>query len=333
MSLRSAAATTGALAAVLACTTIISGHEVRPAYLEITESSDRRVAILWKQPVVGDRAVRLVPRLSNGWLDGDPAAQELNLNHLLRVWRPAGAAGPDLDGVAITVEGLERTITDVLVRIQLADGREMERFLTPDETSLTISFAERAALSAPVYLQLGFEHILGGLDHLAFVLLLLILIGGGRRLVAAVTAFTLAHSLTLALAALDLVRVDAATVEAVVALSIVFLAVELVHAAGGRAGLTSRRPWLVPFGFGLLHGLAFAGTLVEVGLPPGDIVLSLLLFNVGVELGQLLFIAVALAAFWALAQHGWRIPAWTRLVPSYAIGAFAMFWFIDRLQI
>ena len=332
MRLHGVTAGVAALAGVLACTAVATGHEVRPAYLEITETADRGVEILWKQPVVGDRAVRLVPYLSNGWLDGDPAAQELTLNHLIRVWRPAGGAGSDLEDAAITIEGLERTITDVLVRITLADGRELERFLTPDETSLTISFADRPALSAPVYLQLGFEHILGGLDHLAFVLLLLILIGGGRRLVAAVTAFTLAHSLTLALAALDLVRVDAATVEAVVALSIVFLAVELVHAARGRAGLTSRRPWLVPFGFGLLHGLAFAGTLVEVGLPPGGIVLSLLLFNVGVELGQLLFIAAALAAFRALAQHGWRMPAWTRLAPSYAVGALAMFWFIDRLQ-
>ena len=329
---RGVTAGAAALAGMLACAAVVAGHEVRPAYLEITERAGGNVEILWKQPVVGDRAVRLVPHLSNGWLDGDPAAQELTLNHLIRVWRPAGGGGQDLDGVAITIEGLERTITDVLVRIALADGRELESFLTPDETSLTISFADTAALSAPVYLQLGFEHILGGLDHLAFVLLLLILIGGGRRLVAAVTAFTLAHSLTLALAALDLVRVDAATVEAVVALSIVFLAVELVHAAGGRAGLTSRRPWLVPFGFGLLHGLAFAGTLVDVGLPPGGIVLSLLLFNVGVELGQLLFIAAALAAFWALSQHGWRMPAWTRLAPSYVVGAFAMFWFIDRLQ-
>lgn len=332
MSMRRAAAGAAVLCGMLACVAVVAGHEVRPAYLEIVEAADHGVEILWKQPVLGDRAVRLVPHLSNGWLDGDPAAQELTLNHLIRVWRPAGEAGPDLDGVAITIEGLERTITDVLVRIALADGRVLERFLTPDDPSLTISLAETTALAAPVYLQLGFEHILGGLDHLAFVLLLLILIGGGRRLVAAVTAFTLAHSLTLALAALDMVRVDAATVEAVVALSIVFLAVELVHAARGRAGLTSRRPWLVPFGFGLLHGLAFAGTLVDVGLPPGGIVLSLLLFNVGVELGQLLFIAAALAAFWALSQHGWRIPAWARLAPSYTVGALAMFWFIDRLQ-
>ena len=319
-------------AAVLACSGVVAGHEVRPAYLEITETPERGVEILWKQPVVFDRAVRLVPRLSNGWLDADPVAQELTRNHLIRIWRPAAGAGPDVAGTAVTIDGLERTITDVLVRITLADGRELERFLTPDEPSLTISFEETAALSAPVYLQLGFGHILGGLDHLAFVLLLLLLIGAGRRLVAAVTAFTLAHSLTLALAALGLVRVDAATVEAVVALSIVFLAVELAHAARGRIGLTSRRPWLAPFGFGLLHGLAFAGTLVEVGLPRGDLVLSLLLFNVGVELGQLLFIAAALAAFWAVSQHGWRVPAWTRLAPSYAVGACAMFWFIDRLQ-
>ena len=320
------------LGGMLACTAIVGGHEVRPAYLEITESPDRRVEILWKQPVIVDRAVRLVPHLSNGWLDGDPVAQELTLNHLIRVWRPTGGTGSDLEGIAVRIEGLERTITDVLVRVTLTDGRRVERFLTPAEPSMTLSFAARPALSAPVYLQLGFEHIMGGLDHLAFVLLLLVLIGGGRRLVAAVTAFTLAHSLTLALAALELVRVDAATVEAVVALSIVFLAVELVHAGRGLAGLTSRRPWLVPFAFGLLHGLAFAGTLAEVGLPRGEIALSLLLFNLGVELGQLLFIAATLAATWSLSQFVTHIPAWTRLVPPYAVGAFAMFWFIDRLQ-
>ena len=319
------------LGGMLACTAVVAGHEVRPAYLEITETAARRVEILWKQPVIVDRAVRLVPHLSNGWLDGDPTAQQLTLNHLIKVWQPADGA-VDLEGVSITVEGLDRTITDVLVRVTLADGRRLERFLTPAEPSMTVSFADAAAASAPVYLQLGFEHILGGLDHLAFLFLLLILIGGGRRLVAAVTAFTLAHSLTLALAALDLIRVKAATVEAVVALSIVFLAVELVHAARGRAGLTNRRPWLVPFAFGLLHGLAFAGTLAEVGLPRGEIALSLLLFNVGVELGQLLFIAGTLAAAWSLSQFVSRIPTWTRLVPPYAVGAFAAFWFIERLQ-
>ena len=332
MTLRHAARGGAALAGVLACAAVAAGHEVRPAYLEITATGDRRIEILWKQPVLAGRAVRLVPRLSNGWLDGDPAAQQLTLNHLIKLWRPAGGTAPDLEGVAITVEGLERTITDVLVRIDLGEGRRLDRFLKPDRTSLVISFADTAAPPAPVYLQLGFEHILGGLDHLAFVLLLLILIGGGRRLVAAVTAFTLAHSLTLALAALDLIRADAATVEAVVALSIVLLAVEIVHAARGGAGLTTRRPWLIPFTFGLLHGLAFAGTLVEVGLPRGAVALSLLLFNLGVELGQLLFIAVVLTASWAVAQHGWRIPAWTRLVPPYAVGACAAFWFIDRLQ-
>ena len=332
MSVRRSAAAVVAVAGMLACAATVGGHEVRPAYLEITEAPDGGVEILWKQPVIVDRAVRLVPHLSNGWTDGDPAAQQLTLNHLIRVWRPAGGAATDLEGVSITIEGLERTITDVLVRVTLADGRRLEQFLTPAEPSLTVSFAAGAAVSTPVYLQLGFEHILGGLDHLAFVLLLLILIGGGRRLVAAVTAFTLAHSLTLALAALDLIRVNAATVEAVVALSIVFLAVELVHAARGRAGLTSRRPWLVPFAFGLLHGLAFAGTLAEVGLPRGEIALSLLLFNLGVELGQLLFIAGTLAAAWSLSQYVRRVPPWTRLVPPYTVGAFAAFWFIERLQ-
>lgn len=321
-----------ALAALLAWTAAAAGHEVRPAYLEITEPAPQRFEILWKQPVIADRAVRLAPRLSNGWLDGAPAAQQLGLNHLIKVWHATGRVEADLAGASIAIDGLERTITDALVRITLADGRRLERILTPSEPSLTVAFAAAGAVSTPVYLRLGVEHILTGVDHLAFVLLLLLLIGGGRRLVAAVTAFTAAHSLTLALATLGLVRVDAAAVEAVVALSIVFLAVELVQAAGGRAGLTSRRPWLVPFAFGLLHGFAFAGALAEIGLPRGEAVLALLLFNLGVEIGQLLFIAALFAAFRVAARYARQLPAWTRLAPPYAVGAYAASWLIERLQ-
>ncbi len=324
-----------AAAVLFACAAPVAGHEVRPAYLEITETASPappRVEILWKQPVIVDRAVRLVPHLSNGWLDAAPAAQQLSLNHLIRVWRPAGTVGADLEGVTVTIDGLERTITDVLVRVTLADGRRMERFLTPAEPSLTIAFERRAVLAAPVYLQLGVEHILTGIDHLAFVLLLLLLIGGRRRLVAAITAFTAAHSLTLALTTLGIVRVHAPTVEAIVALSIVFLAVELVQAGAGRPGLTSRRPWLVPFAFGLLHGFAFAGALTEIGLPRGEIALALLLFNLGVEIGQLLFIAGVLAASGIFRHRARLLPVWLRLVPPYAVGGFAASWLIERLQ-
>ena len=320
------------LAGVIVYAASLAAHEVRPAYLEITEHADHRIEILWKQPVIVDRAVRLVPRLSNGWLDGTPAAHQVTASHLIKIWKPIGGSESlEVEGLSITVDGLERTITDVLVRITLADGRHMEQFLTPAEPSMTISFGARDAVSAPVYLSLGVEHILTGVDHLAFVLLLLILIGGRRRLVAAITAFTVAHSLTLALTALGLIGVHAASVEAVVALSIVFLAVELAHARGGRPGLTSRYPWLVPFAFGLLHGFAFAGALADIGLPPDAIALSLLLFNLGVEVGQLMFIAAVIAVVWLVSPRVGRLPVWTRLIPPYAVGAVAASWFIERI--
>lgn len=182
------------------------------------------------------------------------------------------------------------------------------------------------------YLRLGIEHILEGVDHLLFVLALLIMVHQGWRLVKTITAFTVAHSITLGLATLGYVHVPPAPVEASIALSIVFLCVEIVHAARGRVGITYRYPWVVAFAFGLLHGLGFAGALAEIGLPPAEIPQALLFFNLGVEVGQLLFVFAVLALLWLLGKLPVRWPVWLRLVPTYAIGGVAMFWFIERLQ-
>jgi hypothetical protein len=182
---------------------------------------------------------------------------------------------------------------------------------------------------------LGIGHILTGFDHLMFVLGLLLLIGPNWRLVKAVTAFTVAHSLTLALAALGFVHFPSAIIEALVALSIVFVACELVPLPGRPETLTHRHPWLIAFTFGLLHGLAFAGALAEVGLPKGAEVAALFLFNVGVEIGQLTFIAVAIGAIWALRWMRKRLPvitpAFARVAPAYVIGSCAAFWLIERI--
>jgi hydrogenase/urease accessory protein HupE len=184
---------------------------------------------------------------------------------------------------------------------------------------------------ARTYLALGVEHILTGFDHLLFVLALLLIVKSARRIVATVTAFTVAHSLTLAAATLGFVHLPQPPVEAAIALSIAFVAAEIVHGLDGRPGLTARAPWLVAFAFGLLHGLGFAGALAEIGLPQSAIPLALLCFNLGVELGQLAFV-VALLACLALARRA-RIP-WPRAarpLPAYAIGALAMFWVIERV--
>jgi hypothetical protein len=189
-----------------------------------------------------------------------------------------------------------------------------------------------AGLAVPAYLRLGIEHILTGVDHLSFVLGLMLLVRGWPMLIKTVTAFTAAHSITLALSALHVIAVRPALIEALVALSILFVAVEVVHSFRGRHGLTQRYPWLIAFVFGLLHGCAFAGALAEIGLPQNAIAVSLFLFNVGVELGQLMFVGVVLGITFGLSKLPHGVPPWARWVPPYAIGALAAFWFIDRLH-
>ena len=181
------------------------------------------------------------------------------------------------------------------------------------------------------YLRLGIKHILLGIDHLLFVLALMILVAGRRRLVGTVTAFTAAHSLTLAAAALGLVRVPQKPVEAVIALSIVFVASEIIRGREGKPGLTARSPWVVAFIFGLLHGFGFAGALSEVGLPPQAIPLALLFFNVGVELGQLLFIGAVAIVVVAIRRLAVPSPTWAWRVPAYGIGAVAAMWTLERV--
>jgi len=309
-------------------------HEVRPALLQITETGPAQYEVLWKQPVVGDMGIRLNPKLSSGGLDGPPTRQMLAPGFLIREWTVKG--GPPLAGQTVRIEGLEHSVTDVLVRVALADGQAINAVVRPARPSMVIAPGGPVGLAVPAYLRLGVEHILTGVDHLLFVLGLMLLIGPSWRVVTAVTAFTAAHSVTLALAALEVVKVSSPVVEALVALSIVFVAHELIRPAQAPPTLTRRHPWLIAFAFGLLHGLAFAGALAEVGLPPGAAPQSLLLFNVGVELGQLVFIALALGLMLGLGWAARRLkltPApFLRLAPAYAIGGCATYWLIERVM-
>jgi hydrogenase/urease accessory protein HupE len=182
-----------------------------------------------------------------------------------------------------------------------------------------------------MYLKLGVEHILFGIDHLLFVLALLLVTRGTFRLVKTVTAFTVAHSITLGMATLGFVQMPTKPVEAVIALSIVFVAAQIVRTQQGQEGITARAPWVVAFTFGLLHGFGFAGALSEVGLPPGHIPLALLFFNVGVEVGQLLFVAAAMTFMALLRRVRINVPRWVELAPAYAIGSVAMFWVMQRI--
>ncbi len=308
-------------------------HEVRPALLQLTETTPGTYQATWKQPVVGDMAIRLIPRLSSGALDRTPDAQTVAPGFIIRVWRVAH--GRPLDGQTVSVEGLPQSVTDVILRVTAADGQQLDAVLRPAEPSSVMKLSGPAGIAIPGYLTLGVEHILTGADHLMFVLGLLLLIGPSWRIVKAVSAFTVAHSITLALAALDYIHFPSAVIEALVALSIVFVAMELVPRPGAPVTLTRRHPWLIAFTFGLLHGMAFAGALAQIGLPPHAAPMALLLFNLGVEIGQLMFIAVALAAIFALRALRRRVPLITetvaRLAPAYAIGGCAAYWLIDRL--
>jgi len=251
------------------------------------------------------------------------------------VQRPGGLAG-----ATIHIAGLSATATDVLMRLERLDGTTQVTRLTPSTPSFVVESAPRALEVAATYLTLGLEHILLGIDHLLFVLALLILVKGTGRLIATVTAFTVAHSLTLAGATLGFVHVPGPPVEAAIALSIVFVAAEIIRSSEGKSGLTERFPWVVAFTFGLLHGLGFAGALSEVGLPQSAIPVALLFFNVGVEIGQLLFIAAVFGATalavcavrrFGLAALNPRLSTGLGLLPSYAIGSVATFWVIQRL--
>jgi hydrogenase/urease accessory protein HupE len=240
-----------------------------------------------------------------------------------------------LEGGTIRIDGLEETTTDVLVRFEFADGIGEARRLTPSNPSFTVPTQPSRLEVLRTYLLLGVDHILLGIDHLLFVLALLLLVKGLRRVIATITAFTLAHSLTLAGATLGLVHMPGPPIEAVIALSIMFVASEIIRSRQGRPGLTERYPWAVALTFGLLHGFGFAGALAEVGLPQDSIPMALLFFNVGVEIGQLIFIASVFASTALFRRITLRIkvpqPAWAWAVPPYAIGSLAAYWVIQRL--
>ena len=223
-----------------------------------------------------------------------------------------------------------------LLAVRWADGSSASHLVSRQGATIDIDLARFQAGSgswleaAQRYLALGVEHILLGFDHLLFVFGLLLLVRNGWMLVKTVTAFTIAHSITLGLATLGFVEAPIRPVEAAIALSIVFVGVEVLRARQGRLGLAARHPWVVAFAFGLLHGFGFAGALSEIGLPPSEIPIALLFFNIGVELGQLAFVAAVIGLWWSVRRLRFRWPEWSGAIPGYAVGTLATFWFIER---
>jgi hydrogenase/urease accessory protein HupE len=309
----------------------LAAHESRPAYLDVREFAAGQYEVLWKRPMRGEYVIGFTVGWPEGCAPSVTNESEVPGASITRMLLDCGDAG--LVGGKITIDRLSETSAEVLVRVEFADGTSQTQLLRPASPFMIVEGPRSAFAVGAEYLLLGFDHILAGIDHLVFVLGLTLIVGGGWRLVKTITAFTIAHSITLALSTLGLVRVSQAPVEAAIALSIVFLARELlISRQGGEPGLTSRTPWLVAFIFGLLHGLGFAGALREIGLPQGDIPLALLAFNLGVEAGQLAFVGVVLV----LLAIGRRIysnslPNWLGQVPAYGIGTLAAFWTLERI--
>ena len=308
----------------------VFAHELQPASLELRQLTPERFELIWRAPVYYKKPHPARLQLPENWqVLGEPTVRQLSdaaLHRRLLEIPPAA-----LDGAKIEFIGLEATITDVFARFKWLDGTETTAIARPSQPWLEVATQPGSWQVTRDYTLLGIDHILSGFDHLTFVLVLLLIVRGTRRLIITVTSFTLAHSITLAAATLGLLWVPGPPVEAVIALSILFLASELVKVNRGLPSLTARNPWIVAFAFGLLHGFGFAGALGEIGLPQNEVPLALLMFNVGVEIGQLLFIGAILVIVLALRRLRREWPAWIVQAPAYGIGGIAAFWLIERV--
>ncbi|MBP7003563.1 HupE/UreJ family protein [Amaricoccus sp.] len=317
------------LAACLAACLAVGAeaHEVRPAYLQIDQTGPDRYAVIWRTPQLSGAPLPVVLALPDDvrTISG-PGTQEMPGSTIERriVEIPGGLAGRRIDFV-----GLQATITDVLARVTL-DGVTATTMVRPSEPWLDVQAGQTTLEVAVTYLRDGVEHILFGFDHLLFVAALMLIVRDWRVLIKTITAFTVAHSITLALATFGLVALPPGPVETLIALSIVLVAVEAVRLRRGETSLATDWPWLVAFAFGLLHGFGFAGALAGIGLPRADIPLALLFFNLGVETGQLLFIAALLAAAAGLRRLV-ALPRQAPIAAAYAIGIVASFWCFERL--
>ena len=312
-----------ALLVLLGISLPVSAHEVRPAYLEVTETAPETFAVTWKQPVLDGKRLKLDPVFPEG-CERERERADAAGGTLIQRWEMQC----NLSTGHIEIAGLERTLTDAFVRVDRLTGDDLSAVLRPGALRLDLSSPTGAPTAT--YFRIGVEHILFGFDHLLFVLGLVLLVRP-RQLLATVTAFTLAHSLTLAAASLGGITLPGPPVEIVIAMSIALLGAETIYRNRGHETLSQRKPWLIAFGFGLIHGFGFAGALAEIGLPKGAEVLALLLFNLGVEAGQVAFVgAVLLLVF--LATRLARLPlAPARIIAAYGIGITGAYWAIERV--
>lgn len=308
-----------------------NAHETRSAYLEMTQTGAETYDIFWRVPARGDLRLGIYVRLPDDCQATSAIRGGIVDSVSLERW---SIRCPDsLTGKAISIDGLSSTMIDVLVRMVRMDGKTQTTRLTPGSPSFVVEATPSTLQAAVSFLQIGIEHILLGIDHLLFVLGLLLIVDGRMRLVKTITAFTVAHSLTLAIATLGYARIPVPPLNAAIALSILFLGPEIVRVWRGESSLTIRHPWVVAFLFGLLHGFGFASGLSEMGIHGSELVFGLLMFNVGVEAGQIGFVVIILFLMDSFRTLEIRWPTWAEYLPGYLVGTLGAFWTIQRVAI
>lgn len=307
-------------------------HEIRPALLDIKEKAAGRFEVIWKVPTRGQGSLAVLPILPESLeLVGKPAVRDVPGAQIQRA--TFLSKGSPLTGQSIRIDGLKALQIDVLLRMELADGTRHTAILKPASPAFLIPEKPDSLQLAWSYLQMGFQHIIEGADHLLFILGLMLILRSTSMLIKTVTAFTVAHSITLAVATLGIASAPLPPLNVLIALSILFLGPEIVRVWRGQSSFTIRHPWVVAFAFGLLHGFGFASGLTSIGLPQGEIVLALLMFNLGVEAGQLFFVALILLMLRAFRQLDIHWPRWAQLTPGYAVGSLGAFWTMQRVAI
>ena len=306
----------------------LMAHEVRPAFLKITQTSETEYNIQWKVPTLNNLVPKIKPVFPKGF-QLNQIKEQLKAGAVVKYY--SGIYQEILSGKYIEISDLRQTLIDVIIVVELLDGAVHSLIVQADNPGVIIPKEPSLIEVVKDYTLLGLEHIWAGIDHLLFVLCLLLLITGFSKLIKTITAFTVAHSITLAMSTLDIVKLPGPPVEAIIALSILFLAREYLTTLKGKQSLTARYPWIVAFIFGLLHGFGFAGALSDIGLPQQQLVPSLLFFNIGIEMGQILFVIVALALFTIAKKLSSKTLINSRIYLAYGIGSVAAYWLIERI--
>ncbi|WP_411288581.1 HupE/UreJ family protein [Phenylobacterium sp.] len=314
---------------LLLCAGGATAHEIRPVFLDLRETLPGHYDVTWKRPVFNSRPLAIRPRFEPRCALAPAGASQVTGSFAIE--RTSLACPGGLAGTRVDFDGLPGAMVDGLVRVQFASGEVITGRVLPSRPAFDIPRQGSPAQVLATYVGLGLEHILLGYDHLLFVLALVLFVGSWRRLLVTATAFTAAHSITLSLAALGVIHVPVPPVEALIALSILLLAVEVLRARDDPSRAAGLRPATLAFGFGLLHGLGFASALADIGLPQHEIPLALFAFNVGVELGQIAFIAALLGLGWLARGLGPTPRRWAYTTASYAIGGLAAFWTLERV--